>query len=79
MTSTLTGCASWPATCAIPSASCASWVSHPREAFLAEPRSVNSAKYLLIVATEAALDICNHLAARRGGPRSWRLPTGSAP
>ena len=37
-----------------------------REAFLAEPRSVNSAKYLLIVATEAALDICNHLAARRG-------------
>lgn len=38
----------------------------PREVFLAEPRSVNSAKYLLIVATEAALDICNHLAARRG-------------
>ena len=38
----------------------------PAEAFLAEPRSVNSAKYLLIVATEAALDICNHLAARRG-------------
>jgi uncharacterized protein YutE (UPF0331/DUF86 family) len=37
-----------------------------REAFLAEARSVNSAKYLLIVATEAALDICNHLAARRG-------------
>lgn len=39
----------------------------PREPFLADPRSVNSAKYLLIVATEAALDICNHLAARRGG------------
>ena len=38
----------------------------PRQAFLAEARSVNSAKYLLIVATEAALDICNHLAARRG-------------
>jgi uncharacterized protein YutE (UPF0331/DUF86 family) len=38
----------------------------PREIFLAESRSVNSAKYLLIVATEAALDICNHLAARRG-------------
>jgi uncharacterized protein YutE (UPF0331/DUF86 family) len=38
----------------------------PREVFLAEARSVNSAKYLLIVATEAALDICNHLAARRG-------------
>jgi uncharacterized protein YutE (UPF0331/DUF86 family) len=35
-------------------------------AFLADPRTVNSAKYLLIVAAEAALDICNHLAARRG-------------
>jgi uncharacterized protein YutE (UPF0331/DUF86 family) len=33
--------------------------------FLADPRAVNSAKYLLIVAAEAALDICNHLAARR--------------
>lgn len=39
----------------------------PRELFLADPRAVNSAKYLLIVAAEAALDICNHLAARRGG------------
>jgi uncharacterized protein YutE (UPF0331/DUF86 family) len=39
----------------------------PREAFLRDVRTVNSAKYLLIVATEAALDICNHLAARRGG------------
>ena len=38
----------------------------PREVFLDDARSVNSAKYLLIVATEAALDICNHLAARRG-------------
>ena len=38
----------------------------PRDAFLADSRTVNSAKYLLIVATEAALDICNHLAARRG-------------
>ncbi len=37
-----------------------------RESFLADPRAVNSAKYLLIVAAEAALDICNHLAARRG-------------
>ena len=36
-----------------------------REVFLADARSVNSAKYLLIVATEATLDICNHLAARR--------------
>jgi len=38
-----------------------------REAFLRDARTVNSAKYLLIVVTEAALDICNHLAARRGG------------
>lgn len=38
----------------------------PRETFVADPRVVNSAKYLLIVAAEAALDICNHLAARRG-------------
>lgn len=35
--------------------------------FVGDRRTVNSAKYLLIVATEAALDICNHLAARRGG------------
>jgi uncharacterized protein YutE (UPF0331/DUF86 family) len=39
----------------------------PREAFLADRRALNSAKYLLIVAAEAALDIYNHLAARRGG------------
>ena len=39
----------------------------PRDAFLADARTLNSAKYLLIVAAEAALDICNHLAARRGG------------
>jgi uncharacterized protein YutE (UPF0331/DUF86 family) len=39
----------------------------PRDAFVADPRLANSAKYLLIVAAEAALDICNHLAARRGG------------
>ena len=39
----------------------------PRESFLADPKAVNSAKYLLIVAAEAALDICNHVAARRGG------------
>ncbi len=36
-------------------------------AFLADAKTVNSAKYLLIVAAEAALDICNHLAAKRGG------------
>ena len=37
----------------------------PAEAFVADARSANAAKYLLIVACEAALDICNHLAARR--------------
>lgn len=45
-----------------------------RESFLADPRALNSAKYLLIVAAEAALDICNHLAARRGA----RSPTDYA-
>jgi uncharacterized protein YutE (UPF0331/DUF86 family) len=29
------------------------------EQFLADPRTVNSAKHLLIVAAEAALDLCN--------------------
>lgn len=38
----------------------------PRERFVTDARATNSAKYLLIVAAEAALDICNHLAARRG-------------
>lgn len=44
-----------------------------RDSFLRDRRLVNSAKYLLIVAAEAALDICNHLAARRGGrsPRDY--------
>ena len=37
------------------------------ETFLGDARTINSAKYLLIVATEAALDICNHLAAKKGG------------
>jgi uncharacterized protein YutE (UPF0331/DUF86 family) len=35
--------------------------------FLADTKAVNSAKYLFIVACEAAIDICSHLAARRGG------------
>lgn len=37
----------------------------PRASFVADSRANNSAKYLLIVAAEAALDICNHPAARR--------------
>lgn len=36
-------------------------------AFLGDDKTINGAKYLLIVATEAALDICNHLAAKKGG------------
>lgn len=39
----------------------------PKEVWLLDARSINSAKYLFIVAAEAALDICNHLAARKGG------------
>lgn len=31
------------------------------DAFVADRRTVNGAKYLLIVAAESALDICNHL------------------
>ena len=36
-----------------------------RELFVPDLRATNSAKYLLIVAAEASLDISNHLAARR--------------
>jgi uncharacterized protein YutE (UPF0331/DUF86 family) len=39
----------------------------PEDAFLADFRNTESAKYLLIVATEAAIDICNHVVARRSG------------
>lgn len=35
--------------------------------FLADFRNTESAKYLLVVATEAAIDICNHIVARRSG------------
>ena len=35
--------------------------------FLADYRNTESAKYLLIVATEAAIDLCNHIVARRSG------------
>ncbi len=35
--------------------------------FLSDYRNTESAKYLLIVATEAAIDLCNHIVARRGG------------
>ena len=35
--------------------------------FLGDFRNTESAKYLLIVAIEAAIDLCNHIVARRGG------------
>lgn len=37
------------------------------EEFLSDFRNTESAKYLLIVASEAAIDICNHIAARQEG------------
>jgi uncharacterized protein YutE (UPF0331/DUF86 family) len=37
------------------------------EGFILDAKTTNSAKYLLIVASEAALDICNHLVAKKGG------------
>jgi len=37
------------------------------EAFLADYRNTESAKYLLIVAMESAIDACNHIVARKGG------------
>jgi uncharacterized protein YutE (UPF0331/DUF86 family) len=39
----------------------------PEAEFLADYRNTESAKYLLIVAAEAAIDICNHMVARQGG------------
>ena len=37
----------------------------PCDAFVADPRTANNAKYLLIVAAKAALNICNHIAAHQ--------------
>ncbi|MDA8337519.1 MAG: DUF86 domain-containing protein [Peptococcaceae bacterium] len=34
------------------------------EEFLADPKGIAAAKFYLIVATEAAIGLCNHLAAR---------------
>lgn len=39
----------------------------PEEEFPADFRHTESAKYLLLKATEAAIDACNHLVARLGG------------
>lgn len=46
----------------------------PLDDFLADYRNTDSAKYLLIVAVEAAIDLCNHIVARRQG----RGPDGYA-
>ncbi len=46
----------------------------PSDEFLADYRNTESAKYLLIVAVEAAIDLCNHIVARRQG----RAPQGYA-
>lgn len=46
----------------------------PETEFLSDYRNTESAKYLLIVAVEAAIDVCQHLVARGGG----RLPTDYA-
>lgn len=35
--------------------------------FLGDYRNTESAKYLLLVATAAAIDLCNHIVARQGG------------
>ncbi|HHS97108.1 MAG TPA: DUF86 domain-containing protein [Chloroflexi bacterium] len=45
----------------------------PEEEFLSDFRNTESAKYLLLVAIEAALDLCQHLAVRGGGraPESY--------
>jgi uncharacterized protein YutE (UPF0331/DUF86 family) len=39
----------------------------PLAEFLADYRNTESSKYLLIVAIEAAIDMCNHIVARQGG------------
>jgi len=39
----------------------------PEDDFLGDYHNTESAKYLLIVAIAAAIDLCNHIAARQGG------------
>ncbi len=46
----------------------------PEDVFLDDYRNTESAKYLLIIAVEAAIDLCQHLVARSGG----RSPTDYA-
>lgn len=42
----------------------AEYGTRPREEFLASQEAVDAAKYRLLVAVEAAIDMCTHLAAR---------------
>lgn len=46
----------------------------PKTDFLKDFRNTESAKYLLVKAIEAAIDICNHIVATQGG----RAPTDYA-
>jgi uncharacterized protein YutE (UPF0331/DUF86 family) len=46
----------------------------PEDEFLNKFENIDSAKYNLIVAIEAAIDICNHIVAKAGG----RSPTDYA-
>ena len=39
----------------------------PEAAYLGDFRNTASAKYLFIVAIEAAIDLCNHIVAHQGG------------
>lgn len=39
----------------------------PQDSFLDDYRNTESAKYLFISATEAAIDLCNHIVVRCGG------------
>ncbi|MCS6906489.1 MAG: DUF86 domain-containing protein [Anaerolineales bacterium] len=45
----------------------------PEAEFLSDFRNTESAKYLFVVAIEAAIDVCNHLVAKQGGrsPRDY--------
>lgn len=41
-----------------------------KDAFLADPHKISSAKYNFIVAIEGVIDLCNHIVAKN----AWRTP-----
>jgi len=51
----------------------ATFTARPVEEYLKDDKSIAASKYYLLVVTEAAIDICNHLAARlaRQAPDSY--------